>query len=161
MKPRSWTTPPSRHNATVTDLDRVLEVAVRAARVGGELARASIDDPHAHFSWKRSRDPVVSQALAVQDAIIGAIRGEFSDAAILAEEGPDDEEMPVGADPLWIVDPICGSLNYLHGDPDYAVGIGYLEDGAWKVGVVYEADREVMWTGVDGRGAFLNGKRIV
>src|SRR5690242_18418417 len=112
------------------DLERVLEVAVRAARAGGELARATIDDPTAHFTWKRSRDPVVAQALPVQERIIATIRAEFPDAAILAEEGPEDEEMPVGADPLWIVDPICGSLNYMHRDPDYAIGIGYLQDGA-------------------------------
>jgi myo-inositol-1(or 4)-monophosphatase len=142
-------------------LERVLEVAVRAARAGGELARASIDDPTAHYRWKRSRDPVVAQAVPVQDVIIAAIRTEFPDAAILAEEGPEDEAMPVGADPLWIVDPICGSLNYMHGDPAYAVGIGYLQDGAWKIGVVYEPERDALYTGVDGRGAFLNDKRIV
>src|SRR5689334_1998543 len=98
----------------MTELDRILEVAVRAARAGGELARARIDDPGAHFTWKRSRDPVVAQALPVQEAIIAEIRATFPEAAVLAEEGPEDEEMPVGADPLWIVDPICGSLNYMH-----------------------------------------------
>jgi myo-inositol-1(or 4)-monophosphatase len=143
------------------DLDRVLEIAVRAARAGGDLARSTIDDPTAHFTWKRSRDPVVAQAFPVQSAILQVIRDAFPDAAILAEEGPEDEEMPVGADPLWIVDPICGSLNYMHRDPAYAVGIGYLQDGAWKVGVVYEPERDALYTGQDGRGAFLNGKRIV
>jgi myo-inositol-1(or 4)-monophosphatase len=142
------------------ELERILEVAVRAARAGGELARAMIDRPDQPFSWKRSRDPVVAQALTVQAAILEIIRADFPDAAILAEEGPDDEEMPVGADPLWIVDPICGSMNYLHHDPEYAVTVGYLEDGAWKVGVVYEPERDALWTGVDGRGAFLNGRRI-
>jgi myo-inositol-1(or 4)-monophosphatase len=143
------------------ELERVLEVAVRAARAGGELARDSIDDPGAHFTWKRSRDPVVAQALPVQAAILETIRAAFPDAAILAEEGPDDEPMPVGADPLWIVDPICGSLNYMHRDPAYAVGVGYLQDGAWKVGVVYEPERDALYTGVDGRGAYLNGRRLV
>jgi myo-inositol-1(or 4)-monophosphatase len=142
------------------DLERVLAVAVRAARVGGDLARTSIDDPGAHFTWKRSRDPVVAQALPVQSAIIETIRAEFPDAAILAEEGPEDEAMPVGADPLWIVDPICGSLNYMHRDPAYAVGVGYLQDGAWKVGVVYEPERDALYSGVDGRGAYLNGRRL-
>ena len=144
----------------MSELERVLEVAVRAVRAGGELAHATIDAPDQAFSWKRSRDPVVAQALPVQAAIIAAIRAEFPDAAVLAEEGPEDEEMPVGADPLWIVDPICGSLNYMHHDPEYAVGVGYLEDGAWKVGVVYEPERDAMWTGVDGRGAYMNGRRL-
>jgi myo-inositol-1(or 4)-monophosphatase len=143
------------------ELDRVLEVAQDAARTGGGLARAMIDAPNQPFSWKRSRDPFVAQSLVVQNAIIARIREAFPDATILAEEGPDDEEMPVGADPLWIVDPICGSLNYLHQDPDYAVGIGYLQDGAWKVGVVYEPERDTLWTGIDGRGARRNGRPIV
>ncbi|MBV9580565.1 MAG: inositol monophosphatase, partial [Chloroflexi bacterium] len=99
-------------------------------------------------------------SLVVQNAIIDIIKGQFPEVPILAEEGPEDEPMPVGADPLWIVDPICGSLNYMHRDPEYAVGIGYLVDGAWKVGVVYEPERDTLWTGIEGRGAWRNGKRI-
>jgi myo-inositol-1(or 4)-monophosphatase len=143
------------------DLERVLAVAEKAARVGGEIARVKIDEPGQYFRWKRSRDPFVAQSLVVQDAILKIIRESFPDAAILAEEGPEDEAMPVGADPLWIVDPICGSLNYMHRDPDYTVSVGYLSDGAWKVGVVYEPERDAMYTGVDGRGAFRNGRPIV
>src|SRR3954453_19536405 len=120
------------------ELDRVLRVAQAAARAGGEIARARIDEPGQYFTWKRNRDPLVAQALPVQDAILEVIRAEFPDHAILSEEGPDDEPMPVGADPMWIVDPICGSLNYMNHDPEYAVGIGFLADGAFQVGAVYE-----------------------
>src|SRR5450631_2319807 len=142
-------------------LDRVLEVATRAARAGGAIARATIDAPNQHFTWKRSRDPFVAQSLEVQNAIPATIRESFPDHAILAEEGPEDEEMPVGADPMWIVDPICGSLNYMHRDPAYAVAVGFLADGAWQVGVVYEPERDAMFTGIDGRSARLNDRPIV
>ncbi|HEY1297345.1 MAG TPA: inositol monophosphatase family protein [Chloroflexota bacterium] len=144
------------------DLEQVLAVAERAARLGGEIARAKIDEPGQYYSWKRSRDPFVAQSLVVQEAILQTIRASFPDAAVLAEEGPEDEEMPVAADPLWIVDPICGSLNYMHRDPDYTVSVGYLSDGAWKVGVVYEPERDAMYTAMEGGGgAFRNGQRIV
>jgi myo-inositol-1(or 4)-monophosphatase len=143
------------------ELDRVLEVAKRAARAGGAIARATIDAPNQHFTWKRSRDPFVAQSLEVQNAILATIRESFPDHAILAEEGPEDEEMPVGADPMWIVDPICGSLNYMHRDPAYAVAVGFLADGAWQVGVVYEPERDAMFTGIDGRSARLNDRPIV
>ena len=129
------------------------QVAQSAARAGGAIARGRIDEPGQYFTWKRSRDPVVAQSLDVQDAIIATIRASYPDHAILAEEGPDDEEMPVGADPLWIVDPICGSLNYMHRDPAYAVSVGFLADGAWQVGVVYEPERDAMYSAIDGRGA--------
>src|SRR5258708_35713717 len=119
------------------ELARVLEVAEQASRAGGAVARAKIDEVGQHFSWKRSRDPFVAQSLVVQDVIVATICAAFPDHAILAEEGPEDEEMPVGADPLWIVDPICGSLNYMHRDPNYGVAVGFLADGAWQVGVMY------------------------
>jgi myo-inositol-1(or 4)-monophosphatase len=146
---------------TMDELDRVLQVAQAAARAGGEIARNRINDVGQYFTWKRSRDPFVSQSLAVQEAVIATIRQSYPYHAILAEEGPDDEEMPVGADPLWIVDPICGSLNYMHHDPAYAVTVGFLADGAWQVGVVYEAERDAMYSAIDGRGAYLDGRRIV
>jgi myo-inositol-1(or 4)-monophosphatase len=130
------------------ELDRVLEVAKRAARAGGAIARATIDAPNQHFSWKRSRDPFVAQSLEVQNAVLATIRETYPDHAILAEEGPDDEEMPVGADPLWIVDPICGSMNYMHHDPAYAVSVGFLADGSWQVGVVYEPERDAMFSAI-------------
>src|SRR5260370_11943452 len=143
------------------EMDRVLEVAVQAARIGGAIAREKIDAPNQHFSWKRSRDPFVAQSQVVQDAIVARIREAFPDHAILAEEGPEDEEMPVGADPLWIVDPICGSLNYMHRDPNYGVAVGFLADGAWQVGVVYEPERNALYSAIDGRGAYLNGRGIL
>jgi myo-inositol-1(or 4)-monophosphatase len=146
---------------TLDELDRVLAVAEHAARIGGEIACKKINEPGQFYSWKRRRDPFVAQSLEVQSAIVACIQDSFPDQAILAEEGPEDEEMPVGADPLWIVDPICGSLNYLHRDPAYAVSVGFLQYGAWKVGVVYEPERDAMYSAVVGRGAFLNGQRIV
>jgi myo-inositol-1(or 4)-monophosphatase len=145
----------------VDELDRVLQVAQRAARAGGLLARDKMAEPNQYFTWKRSRDPFVAQSLVVQDAIISEIKASYPDHPILAEEGPEDEEMPVGADPMWIVDPICGSLNYMHRDPNYAVAVGFLADGAWQVGVVYEPERDAMYSAIDGRGAYLNGTRIV
>ena len=143
------------------ELDRVLQVAQRAARAGGLLAREKIDEANQYFTWKRSRDPFVAQSLVVQNTIIATIRETFPDHPILAEEGPEDEEMPVGADPLWIVDPICGSLNYMTRDPNYTVSVGFLADGAWQVGVVYEPERDAMYTAIEGRGAWLDGRRIV
>lgn len=140
-------------------LDRVLAVAREAALAGGKDAVEGADDLK-YLSWKGSHDPVVGRALDVQKTIVDVIHGAFPDHAVLAEEGPDDEPMPIDADPLWIVDPICGSSNYLHHDPRYAVGIGYRESGFWQVGVVYEPVADNMYTGVRGGRAELNGERI-
>lgn len=143
----------------MTDLADILAVAGEAARAGGRVAVEGAADVK-YLSWKGPRDAVVGRAFDAQDAVIQVIRASFPEYAILKEEGPDDEEMPVDADPLWIVDPICGSTNYLMHDPHYAVGVAYREAGYWQVGAVYEAARDQLYTGVRGGHAELNGQLI-
>jgi myo-inositol-1(or 4)-monophosphatase len=143
----------------VTDLADILAVARQAALAGGRVAVEGAGDVK-YLSWKGPRDAVVGRALETQDAVIRTIRAQFPSHAILAEEGPEDEELPVDADPLWIVDPICGSTNYLMHDPHYAVGVGYREAGYWQVGVVYEAARDHLYSGMRGGHAELNGQLI-
>src|SRR5438128_2356632 len=93
-----------------------LELATRAAFRAGRLAKARSGDP-GYLSWRGRRDVIVGAALEVQAIIIAALHEEAPGDAILAEEGPEDEQMPVDAERLWIVDPICGSLNFAMGIP--------------------------------------------
>jgi myo-inositol-1(or 4)-monophosphatase len=140
-------------------LDAILAVARRAALAGGKVAVEGADDVK-YLSWKGPRDTFVGRSLDVQEAIVGTIRDSFPEHAILTEEGPEDEAMPVDADPLWIVDPICGSTSYLMHDPHYAVGVGYREAGSWQVGAVYEPARDHLYSGTRGGRAELNGQTI-
>jgi myo-inositol-1(or 4)-monophosphatase len=139
----------------LTDLAAILEVARAAAVAGGRAALGGAADP-GYLSFKGPRDTFVSRSLEVQHTIVEHIHQHFPHHAVLTEEGPDDELMPVDANPLWIVDPICGSTNYLMHDPHYAVGIGYREAGFWQVGVVYEAARDELYSGTRGARAQLN-----
>jgi myo-inositol-1(or 4)-monophosphatase len=143
----------------MTDLADVLEVARSAARAGGRAAVEGASDV-GYLSLKGPRDVLVGRSLDVQQAVASVIRETFPEHAILAEEGPDDEEMPIDADPLWIIDPICGSTNYLMHDPHFAVGVGYRAAGFWQVGVVYEAARDDLYSGVRGTRAELNGRPL-
>src|SRR6185369_10410306 len=102
------------------DLNRALEVAVHAARKGGEIALERMESP-GYLKWKGHRDVVSEATLQVQDAIISTIAAEFPDDGIMAEEGPEDAPLPVDAPNLWIVDPICGSLNFVQGIPYFGV----------------------------------------
>jgi myo-inositol-1(or 4)-monophosphatase len=143
----------------VPELADILAVARAAARAGGKVAVEGAADVK-YLSWKGPRDVFVGRSLDVQAAIVQVIRDSFPEHAILTEEGPEDEEMPVDADPLWIVDPICGSANYLMHDPHYGVGVAYREAGFWQVGVVYEAVRDDLYTGTRGGRAELNGESL-
>src|SRR3989304_10099541 len=101
---------------------RALEVAVRAARQGGEVAKTRLGDS-GYLKWKGHRDVVSEATLEVQEAIVRTLLADFPDSGILAEEGPEDAPLPVDAEHLWIVDPICGSLTFVHGIPHFGVSI--------------------------------------
>jgi myo-inositol-1(or 4)-monophosphatase len=136
-----------------------LELAVHAAREGGRVALAHLHDP-LYFSIKGRRDLLVGAALAVQDTIRHVLLGACPNDGFLGEEGPDDEPLPVGAERLWIVDPIDGSINFFRGLPNFAVSIAFRDTHGVRVGVVYDPSRDELFSARFGDGARLNGERI-
>jgi myo-inositol-1(or 4)-monophosphatase len=136
-----------------------LEVAIRAARVGGRVALEHASNP-LYFKLKERRDLLVGASLVVQDAIHDVVRDECPEDAFLGEEGPDDEELPVNAERLWIVDPIDGSTNFFRGVPTYAISIGYRDASGFRVGVVYDPSRDELFSARLADGARLNGQHI-
>jgi len=141
------------------DIKHAREVAARAARKGGEVAMARLGNP-GYLKWKGHRDVVSEAILKVQEAIVSVIEAEFPNAAILAEEGPDDAPMPVDAPHLWIVDPICGSLNFVQGIPYFAVSVALRTEGSIRAGVVYDPCRDELFEATMDGQATLNGKTI-
>jgi myo-inositol-1(or 4)-monophosphatase len=140
----------------VLDLAALRTLAERAARAGGEVARARAGDP-GYLSWKGHRDVVSGASLEVQAAILGVLAGETPGFGILAEEGPDDEPVPTEAEHLWIVDPICGSLNFVQGVPYYAVSIALRSGGDIVLGVVFDPSRDELVAATLDERTTLNG----
>jgi myo-inositol-1(or 4)-monophosphatase len=136
-----------------------LDVAIRAAREGGRIALEHLGNP-LYVKLKGRRDVLVGAALVVQDAIRDSLLAACPDDAVLGEEGPDDEALPVDAERLWIVDPIDGSINFLRGLPDFAISIGYRDGNGFRVGVVYDPSRDELFSARLGDGARLNGQPI-
>jgi myo-inositol-1(or 4)-monophosphatase len=136
-----------------------LEVAMHAAREGGRVALEHLGNP-LYFKLKGRRDVLVGASLVVQNTIRDVLLGACPDEAVLAEEGPDDEVLPVNAERLWIVDPIDGSINYLRGVPDFAISIGYRDATGFRVGVVYDPSHDELFSARFADGARLNGERI-
>jgi fructose-1,6-bisphosphatase/inositol monophosphatase family enzyme len=123
---------------------QALEVALRAARTGGQVALARLGKPD-YMRWKAHRDVVSGSTLEVQDVILDVLSRETPDFGVLAEEGPEDEPVPLDAEYLWIVDPICGSLNYVQGIPYFGVSIALRTHGAIRAGAVYDPCRDEMF----------------
>jgi myo-inositol-1(or 4)-monophosphatase len=135
------------------------EIAARAAFRAGRLAIARLGEP-GYIKWKGHRDVVSGASLEVQDAILSILQRECPGDGILAEEGPEDEPLTVDSERLWIVDPICGSLNFVQGIPFFAISVALRVAGQLRVGVVYDPMRDETFTARLGEPALLNGRPI-
>lgn len=137
-----------------------LNVAEQAARAGGEQLR------HWRSKFKVSEkgrfDLVTDADHASQAAIREVILGQCPDHSFLGEETPADERAKLiqTQTPLWVVDPLDGTTNYVHDLPCYAVSIGLVMDERVQVGVIYDPVRDEMFSAAKGRGATVNGQAI-
>jgi myo-inositol-1(or 4)-monophosphatase len=136
----------------------MLNTAVKAARKAGALiTRASFDLDKLTVRSKRQKDYVSEVDHAAEDAIISVLREAYPDHAILAEESGKSEAK---SEYLWVIDPLDGTTNFLHGFPQYCVSIGMLHKGIPTQGVIFDPNRNELFTATRGVGAYLNDKRI-
>ena len=135
----------------------MLNIAVRAARkAGGIIARFSTEVDTLTISNKAENDFVSEVDQLAEQAVIQTIHKAYPDHAILAEESGTHR----GNEYEWVIDPLDGTTNFLHGFPQYAVSIGLRHKGRLEVAVVYDPFKQEMFTASRGGGAQLNGKRI-
>lgn len=134
----------------------LLEIAVDAARLGGRI----LEQWRPKFTAReKSPSNLVTEAdLASQQAIFEYIHERCPDHRFLGEEGLCRDE---GDSPFrWIIDPLDGTSNYVHGFLYYAVSIGIEENGRLIAGAVYDPSRDEMFAAEEGRGATRNGEPI-
>jgi myo-inositol-1(or 4)-monophosphatase len=136
----------------------MLNTAVKAARKAGSIiTRASYDLDKLTIRTKRQNDFVSEVDHAAEDAIISTLREAYPDHGFLGEEsGYRDRD----AQYLWIIDPLDGTTNFLHGVPQYCVSIGLQQKGVLQHAVVFDPNRNELFTASKGAGAFLNDRRI-
>lgn len=136
----------------------LLNIAVKAARRGGQiLQRAALDLNCLQVHQKAHNDFVTEVDRASEAAIIEVISSAYPGHSILAEESGLKNE---GADPQWIIDPLDGTTNFIHGFPYYCVSIGLAQKGQITQAVVYDPTRNDLFTASKGGGAYLNDRRI-
>jgi myo-inositol-1(or 4)-monophosphatase len=135
----------------------MVNIAVRAARRAGEVMVRQMNQLESLQVIEKSRNDFVTQVdQAAEAAIIEVIKDHHPDHAILAEESgaTGDHEYQ------WIIDPLDGTTNYLHGFPVFSVSIAVARRGEIEHGVVYDPLRQEIFTASRGQGAQLDGRRI-
>ncbi len=141
-------------------LHPMLNIAVKAARTAGAIInRAALDLDRLQVAAKGVNDFVTEVDRAAEDAIIETLLAAYPGHGILAEEsgrehGAKDSEF------VWIIDPLDGTTNFIHGLPVYAVSIALAFRGQVQQAVVYDPARNDLFYASKGRGAYLNDKRL-
>ncbi len=141
-------------------LHPMLNIAIKAARTAGALInRASLDLDLLQVTTKSTNDFVTEVDQAAERAIIETLLTAYPGHGILAEESGRSQGAK-DSDSLWIIDPLDGTTNFIHGLPVYAVSIALSVKGQIQQAVVYDPTRNDLFYSSKGRGAFLNDKRI-
>ncbi len=138
----------------------MLNVAIKAARAAGAVInRAALDIESVRIAQKQVNDFVTEVDRAAEEAIISTLATAYPGHAILAEES-GSEHGAKHSDYQWIIDPLDGTTNFIHGFPVYCVSIALAVKGKMEHAVVYDPTRNDLFTATRGRGAFLNDRRI-
>ena len=142
-------------------LHPMLNVAIKAARAAGAIInRASLDVEALRVGTKQANDFVTEVDHAAEAAIIDTLLGAYPDHGVWAEESGRREGQGRGKGHVWIIDPLDGTTNFIHGFPVYCVSIALMVDGRLEQAVIYDPTRNDLFTASRGRGAYLNERRI-
>ena len=143
-----------------SNLHPMLNVAIKAARAAGAIInRAALDVEAVRISQKQINDFVTEVDQAAEQAIIETLLTAYPGHGILAEES-GSQHGSKHSEYVWIIDPLDGTTNFIHGFPVYCVSIALAVKGKVEHAVVYDPTRNDLFTATRGRGAFLNDRRI-
>lgn len=135
----------------------MLNIATKAARKAGNVMLRHLDRLDSLNIQEKTRNDYVSEVDQLAEAeIIQVITAAYPDHSILAEESGSKP----GNSCQWIIDPLDGTTNYLHGFPQFSVSIALAREGILEHGVIFDPLRNEMFTASRGRGAQLNERRI-
>ena len=141
-------------------LHPMLNIAVKAARAAGSIInRAALDLEVLRVGTKGPNDYVSEVDQAAENAIIDVLLEAYPGHGILAEES-GRERGARNSEFIWIIDPLDGTTNFLHGFPVYCVSIALAHRGVVQQAVVYDPTRNDLFFASRGRGAFLNDRRL-
>lgn len=135
----------------------LLNIAIRAARRAGDgIARQAKRLDRLTVNTKQLNDFVTEADEQAEQSIIETVRKAYPDHAFLAEESGASGD----SNTCWIIDPLDGTTNFIHGLPQFAVSIAVQVEGRLEHGVIYDPMRQELFTASRGNGAFLDDRRI-
>jgi len=137
--------------------DPILNIAIEAARAAGSvIIRAMKRMDMVQVTEKGPNDFVTDTDKQAEERIISTIKKAYPTHSIVAEESGETD----GDDYQWIIDPIDGTRNFIHGFPHFAVSIAVMHKNRLEYAVIYDPCRQELFTAARGKGAQLNDRKI-
>jgi len=138
-----------------------LEFAITIAREAGQLLCHLYSERHTIQTKSSNIDLVTEADVASEQLIVDAISRAFPTHRILSEEGLGDlDAFVAGPAPVWLVDPLDGTVNYAHGYPAWGISLALSEAGQVRVAVTLDPLRDEIFWAQQGQGAWCNGRRL-
>ena len=136
----------------------MLNVAVKAARRAATIInRASLNLERLQIDRKQHNDFVTEVDKAAEETIIETLSEAYPNHGFLAEESG---ELLNNSDHIWIIDPLDGTTNFIHGFPQYAISIALSVNGVLQQAVIYDPNRDELFSASKGGGAYVDRRRL-
>ena len=135
----------------------MIDDIIQISKEAGELIRNNFGKAHAIEFKTNELNLVTDTDKASEKLITEFIKKKFPSHGILAEEGSEKNK---SAEYLWVIDPLDGTTNFAHGLPIFSVSIGVQKNGDTIAGVIYDVNRDIIYSAEKRSGSFANGKRI-
>ncbi|HEY2421800.1 MAG TPA: inositol monophosphatase family protein [Neobacillus sp.] len=139
--------------------ENIYAQAIEWIKEAGEKIRLSFDKTLSVETKSNANDLVTNMDKEIEQFFIAKIRGAYPDHGIMGEEGFGDE-LKAHEGVVWLIDPIDGTMNFIHQQRNFAISIGVFENGIGKIGLVYDVVHNELYHAFRGKGAFLNDKPI-
>jgi myo-inositol-1(or 4)-monophosphatase len=144
---------------TIMKWDNIYDHATKWVKEAGDKIRLSFDQILTIQTKTNANDLVTNIDKEIEQFFISKIRKVYPDHKIMGEEGFGDELSSLRG-VVWLIDPIDGTLNFIHQQRNFAISLAVYEDGIGKIGLIYDVVHDELYHANSGKGAYLNEKPI-
>ena len=141
------------------DINAVDAFAKQLVREAGELIKKSFSNVLNIETKSNANDLVTNMDREIEQFFIHKLKGKFPEHRVLGEEGMGNNPKELSG-VVWIIDPIDGTMNFVHQQRNFAISVGIYEDGVGKIGLIYDVVHDELYHAKKGEGAFINNKQL-
>ncbi|WP_017186023.1 inositol monophosphatase family protein [Alkalibacillus haloalkaliphilus] len=133
--------------------------AIQWIKEAGVFIKSHMKKPYEVDTKQDRKDLVTEVDQKTEQFFIDKIFSQYPDHQVLGEEGMGDKVQSLNG-VVWIIDPIDGTMNFVHQERFFAISVGIYFDGIGEIGLIYDVMDDVLYEGIRGEGAYKNGKRL-